>query len=284
LFGLWAAMGIELLARSAVASVSSTLLAEPDKEQKNLLYALNIRSDSAKVKTIGIKQVSAMCSELFDGKFTTDDKKILDALSDRRNEELHTGGLPFESYPPSQWLFPFYRACKSLSECQGKTLEDLLGATESANAESVLAENRHQIEKSVHDEISKHKKTFNALSELEKANVRSNAARIALINSFKKQHMCKCPACESNAGVTGVAIGEEKVSQEYGIIVVRQPISPTGFSCAACNLTLNGYAQLEVVGLAGRYTRSRRYSPEAYYGFDEELEQDPEPMSEYNNE
>ncbi|MEO9870942.1 hypothetical protein [Ekhidna sp.] len=38
------ALGLELLARSAVAKVSPTLLAEPDKEHQNLLHALNLGS------------------------------------------------------------------------------------------------------------------------------------------------------------------------------------------------------------------------------------------------
>jgi hypothetical protein len=36
-FGLWCAMGLELLARAAIASISPTLLADPDHNQKNLL-------------------------------------------------------------------------------------------------------------------------------------------------------------------------------------------------------------------------------------------------------
>jgi hypothetical protein len=41
LFGLWCSLGLELLARAALASVSPTLLAEPDKEHRFLLHALN---------------------------------------------------------------------------------------------------------------------------------------------------------------------------------------------------------------------------------------------------
>lgn len=47
LFGLWCSMGLELLARAALASVSPTLLAEPNSDHKFLLHALN--RGSAKV-------------------------------------------------------------------------------------------------------------------------------------------------------------------------------------------------------------------------------------------
>jgi hypothetical protein len=40
--GLWCSFGLELLARAAVASVSPTLLAEPDRDHQNLLHALGV--------------------------------------------------------------------------------------------------------------------------------------------------------------------------------------------------------------------------------------------------
>ena len=44
-FGLWCSLALELLARAAVASVSPTLLAEPDNEHRFLLHALNRGSE-----------------------------------------------------------------------------------------------------------------------------------------------------------------------------------------------------------------------------------------------
>jgi hypothetical protein len=59
----------------------------------------------------------------------------------------------------------------------------------------------------------------------------------------------KCPACNGTAIIKGNAFGKEVVTDEGGDILVRQAISPTLFSCAACQLKLEGYAELEVCDL-----------------------------------
>ena len=57
LFGLWAALGLELLARSAVSHVSPTLLADPDRDHKQLLHALGRGSERVPKKSLGSAQV-----------------------------------------------------------------------------------------------------------------------------------------------------------------------------------------------------------------------------------
>jgi hypothetical protein len=44
-FGLWCSLGLELLARTALASISPTLLAEPHPEHKNLLHVIHKESE-----------------------------------------------------------------------------------------------------------------------------------------------------------------------------------------------------------------------------------------------
>ena len=50
-FGLWCSMGLELLARAAIANFSPTLLAEPDREQQNILHALGLGSSKSNKKS-----------------------------------------------------------------------------------------------------------------------------------------------------------------------------------------------------------------------------------------
>ena len=52
-FGLWCAFGLELLARAALASVSPTLLAEPDDDHKHLLHSLGRGAERSSGKSIG---------------------------------------------------------------------------------------------------------------------------------------------------------------------------------------------------------------------------------------
>jgi hypothetical protein len=97
-FGLWCSLGLEILARTALASISPTLLAEPDREHKYLLHALGRGSERTPRKSIGAVQVLSLCLDLFP-EFTKDELTASLALVNRRNEELHSGGFSIRSVP-----------------------------------------------------------------------------------------------------------------------------------------------------------------------------------------
>lgn len=117
-FGLWCAFGLELLARAALSSVSPTLLAEPADDHKHLLHSLGRGVGHSSGKSIGSSKVFSLCKTLFDN-FREEERLICIALLNRRNDELHTGGAPFDEYPTSDWLDGFYRACNSLASALG---------------------------------------------------------------------------------------------------------------------------------------------------------------------
>jgi hypothetical protein len=89
LFGLWCSLGLELLARSSIASVSPVLLADSDASQRSILYALNRAPAGASPKSISTVQVFNLCRLLFPGFSDADLKPVL-ALMNRRNEELQS--------------------------------------------------------------------------------------------------------------------------------------------------------------------------------------------------
>jgi hypothetical protein len=281
LFGLWAALALELLARSAVSNVNPTLLAKPDSEHKYLLHALGRGSERIPRLSLGSAEVLNLCQTLVD-KFTEDDKKLCNALINRRNEELHSGSSAFEEYPSAQWLSGFYRACKILCESQNKTLEDLIGTEEAKIALQTLIGKRTEIEAVVKSKIAAHKKVFESKPEEDRTSAILNAEKTASELSWKGAHKTKCPACGCSASFTGIAYGKEQVTHADGEIVVRQPVSPRTFSCSACSLTLASYAELDVCGLGGRYSKRSHYSPEDYYGM--VVPEDDVPDVEYNNE
>jgi hypothetical protein len=110
-FGLWCAMGLELLARSAVSKVSPTLLAEPDKEHHHLLHALNLGSVKIQRKSIATIHVLSLCQTLI-AEFTEAEFKVASAIINRRNEELHSGGVAFDEYPTQHWIQGFINVAK----------------------------------------------------------------------------------------------------------------------------------------------------------------------------
>lgn len=281
LFGLWAALGLELLARSALASVSPTLLAEPDRDHRFLLHALGRGSERVPRRSLSSVQVLQLCLTLFD-EFSDEERSVATAIINRRNEELHSGTCAFEEYPSSKWLAGFYRACKALCQCQGKELADLFGDDEAENAEALLGEQRTELKGQVESRIAVHRKIFEAKASEEQQSARDAAEKKASELSSRRYHKTECPACNSAASISGEAYGRETVSHEDGNVVVRQPVSPLGLNCTACGLKLSGHAELDVAGLGGRHIRTSIYSPEEYFGL---VDPDSfEPDLEYDNE
>ncbi len=279
LFGFWCSLGLELLARAAIASVSPALLAEPDPDHKNLLQALKLAPESGPRKSLPIARVLNLCRTLFSN-FSEDDRTVALALANRRNDELHSGVSAFTEYPSKEWLAGFYRACRSLTDAMGETLESLFGKAEADVANDVLSQSQAEVKSKVMQLIADHAKLFSAKNP-EDQKVAAEAARIEGEQlSHKRHHRVTCPACGSVATVQGEPFGPEKVLHEEGSILVRQAVSPRLFSCPACSLKLQGYAELAVAGVGGQYTRTTTFSPDDYYGLIDPENFDPSPYVE----
>jgi hypothetical protein len=276
-YGLWCSLGLELLARAALASVSPTLLAEPDRDHQNLLHALGVGPKLLAPKSISVSQVFSQCQGLF-ANFTKEDFVASMALINRRNAELHSAEAAFDNFPSKQWLPSFYHSCSSLAEVLGETLESLLGAEQARIATEVLQQSRDSAIGRVKAAIAAYEKVFNEKAPVE----RQAAADIARAETAKlvheRHHKVVCPACASDAVVQGDAFGPERLDHEDGDIVVRQSVSPRVFNCSACGLRLTGYAEIDVAELGGMYTRRTTFTPEEYYGL---IDPETADMSEY---
>jgi hypothetical protein len=295
LFGLWCSFGLELLARAAIASISPTLLAEPDPDHKFLLQALNRAPKQAPRKSIAITRVLGLCRVLFD-KFSDDDFTIANALINRRNDELHSGTGAFAEYPPSQWLAGFYHACASLTSSMGESLQSLFDSDTADAASKMLEENRNDVRQRVESKIAAHRRVFEAKPTEEQEAAKQQASEEGKTLSHERNHRVECPACRCTATVQGDEFGPERINTTEDCIEIRQSIAPRSFRCTACGLLLAGYGELEVAGVGGYYTRTISCSAEEYYGlvdletFDAEefihqyLSDHPGFFAEYDNE
>jgi hypothetical protein len=263
-FGLWCAMGLELLARAAVSHVSPTLLAEPDRDHQNLLHALNLGSAKSKKKSIGMIQVISLCQTLIP-EFTESNFKIASAIINRRNEEVHTGAAAFEEYPTQKWIAGFYKCCQILSEFQGESLKSLFGNDIQKEAKIILTEIKEEVLGKTKSSIAAHKKVFSSkdpeLQETLKITAQENGDKLA----HRGYHRVECPACSCTSTVIGETYGKDTIENTEDEIIVRQSILPTKFNCIACELKLSGYNSLSAAGIANHYTRRQNYSPEEYY-------------------
>lgn len=286
-YGLWCSLGLELLARAAVASVSPVLLAEPVSDHKHLLHALGVTKLSAP-QSISVAQVLALCQSLF-ADFTAEDAVASKALINRRNAELHSGEAAFDSYHSKQWLPGFYHSCSFLAKALGETLESVLGAAQATVAAEVLKQSREDVLGRVKSSIAAYKKVFDGKSTDEQQAAAADAQKRTEQLVHERHHKVECPACGCNAVVEGDAFGPEKIDHEEGQIILRQSVSPRAFNCFACGLKLTGYADLDAAELGGIYTRRTSVSPDVYYGLidpeniDEYLAENYQP-DEYDNE
>jgi hypothetical protein len=212
-FGLWCSLGLELLGRAALASVSPTLLAHPQPDMANLLHALK-QKEISKPRSVNTAQVFSLCKVVFN-EFTDQDLNICNALINQRNAELHSGSEAFDEYGTSEWLVGFYHASQSLCSAMKRTLVDLFGKEEAEFAEQLLTENRDELIKRVKGLISDRKKYFEALSSEEKTRLGSAAEHSASELSVKRHHKVACPACGCAATVQGIPFGKEHVRACY---------------------------------------------------------------------
>jgi hypothetical protein len=289
-FGLWCAMGLELLARAAVSKISPTLLAEPDSEHKQLLHALNLGSEKVPRKSINTSQVLKLCQILVSD-FTSDDAKAATAIINCRNDELHTGSSAFMIYTAQKWIAGFYRCCQTLTKFLDYDLVDLLGEDEAEIAAKVLSQAEADVRQMVNSKVAAHKRVFDSRSQEEKDILFAESEKKLSQLVYLRHHRVSCPSCSGPATVQGDRFGRESRDDDEDEVVVRQSILPSSFTCDNCNLTLNGYAELCVVGLGDPYTRTTRYSPESYYGMVAEDQIDAiveerihDMFSEYDNE
>lgn len=263
-FGLYCALGLELLARSAVASVSPTLLAEPDKDHQNLLHALNLGSAKTQRKSISVVQVLSLCQHLIT-EFTETNFKIAKAIVNRRNEEVHSGAAAFDEYPTQQWIAGFYKCCKILTEFQGESLNTVFGEEIQAEAELILEEIEEEVIGKTKGLIAAHKKVFENKDEEVQNTLKEEAIKTGTALASRGYHRVDCPACGCVATVFGEPYGKQRLEHTVEEIIVRQSILPTKFSCKACELKLTGYSSLKAADIANHYTRTNWYTPEEYY-------------------
>ena len=263
-FGLWCAMGLELLARSSVAKFSPTLLAEPDRDHKYLLIALDLGSAKVSRKSIATNQVLSLCKTLITD-FTDEQFKVASALTGRRNEELHSGSAAFSEYTPQKWIAGFYKCCKILAESQDESLTSLFGDEEAKIADNIITEVEGKVIEKIKSLIAAHKKVFDGKEESERELLKQDSEKQGEILSHRKHHRVNCPSCQCVATVQGDSYGREQVEHDENTIIVRQSVIPTKFVCTACGLKLNGYGELSSANVADHFTHRIHYSPEEYY-------------------
>jgi hypothetical protein len=213
LFGLWCSLGLEFLMRAAVASVSPTLLAEPDQQHRFLLHALNRGAANTPARSVSTAQVIALCRTLFK-EFSDQDATACHALANRRNDELHTGVAAFEEFQPKHWLAAFYRSCDSLATVLGESLKSLFGTAEAGVARKIIDQVRQDVKQRVESAIAAHRRVFLDKPEEERLVIATQVAADAEKSAYERHHKVSCPSCGCVATVQGKVFGRSNVTHD----------------------------------------------------------------------
>jgi hypothetical protein len=252
----------ELLARAALAQVSSTLLADP-KDWNNLYHALGYEPKASKFipRSIDIATVLSRLREILPS-FTPELEGFGVIHMSRRNDELHSGSSPFDSIATSAWLPAFYEACEVLLVSMGSSLALFLGKQEAQLAGMMIAAARDETAKAVLKLVQAHKTVW---ADKGKEEQKKLAAQASTWATRHDGHRVKCPACGSDALVFGAAIAASLKTIKGDRITQTQQYLPAKFECTACGLKIGGYSHLNACGLGDTYTATFTYDAAEYY-------------------
>ena len=263
-FGLASTFVLEFLARAALGRVSPALLADQknSKDWSNLYFALGHtpKEERFRPKSIAVTEVIARLGMVIPD-FTEELVKFSNEHIGHRNEELHSGTAPFDGLRTG-WLAKFYDACMVLLASLGEPLETLLGEEESRVATAVVQAARDTSAKSVLKAIAEHKNDWLASSETDREKAVAQASTWA---TRQAGHRVACPACGSDALLTGTPFSEPVRRLDGDLIVETQEYLPSKFECIACRLKISGLSQLTACDLGSAFKRTSTYDAADYY-------------------
>jgi hypothetical protein len=261
LFPFWASLTLEFLARAALARVHPVLLADP-RGDESILYAFGYPAKAP--VSVPMKTVVSRCKVTVKG-FTDQESKVALSLSQRRNDELHTGHPAFEDFPTKLWLGDFFRTSKLLLIHQGKSLEDLFGLEEATAAETMISAVDKKIKAESIKIFKRAEKEFDKLPEGEKSRKRFLGSKEAQKRLSSSGGLAPCPACEARALITGQVVSKSEPRLEEDDIVIDTIILPTNLRCYSCDLELPTHGSLHALDLGGQFTHESRIRAVEYY-------------------
>jgi hypothetical protein len=282
LFPFWSILGLELLGRAVLAAIHPALLADP-REPDNIFFAFGI-SSGQRPRSITARTVFKRCTKVIDD-FTDKDANTAIGLIEFRNEELHGGGTPFDSLGTAVWLADYYRICQLLLQGLDRELDDLFGQEQAKAAQIMIDGVAERLISEANEEVALARRSFEALPKAEQRRRRKAAATRVLSKKQKawEPHRMgktvKCPACDSQAWITGEFVRSGKPVASEDVITHEIVKIPTYLECLACGLGLDGHGRLHAIGLGGLYTGEMQEDPISYFGI--EFEPSEEDLAKY---
>jgi hypothetical protein len=230
-YALWSSLSLEFLARAALANVSPALLSENDKSWSSLYSSLGFTPIEEKFspKSIAISEVLKRLTVILPD-FAKEHESFGIQHTGRRNAELHSGEAAFEGIKGSSWQPRFYQTCAVILASMDMTLEEFVGSEEAAVASEMIAAAADESAKAVKGDIEAHKKVWLGKTEGDRSTL---TAQSLVWAQRQTGHRVECPACGSQALVTGTPVAAPVRKLEDDQITEKQEYLPNQFECPA---------------------------------------------------
>jgi hypothetical protein len=249
---LWASLALELLAKTALARVSPLLIAEPTEDGTNLLIASGLIKGDARFTSVRAKTLFTRCQKAFRPFNLTEARAITNA----RNEYLHSSGVGFTVIPQQVWWPKFWAQAAVLVAALDKEVEEFVGSDREGVVTNYLAQNEKNVEHRTETLIERARQR---LLQYREGTLSARVAAEWKIGrdrsvGLSHQRIETCPACQSEGllegeEVTNTQVERHQIDEDDFELIVTLTVDADYFSCQTCQLVLDGYELIERAGL-----------------------------------
>lgn len=273
-YQLWLSLALELLGKAALSSIHPSLVADPTHlESMFAASGFNVGTD---IKTIPAKALYIRLGHL-SKRFDTKVKDFCDAISLRRNAELHSGEVPFQGMRLEAWESRFWHAAQIVLDLLNSSLEEWIGIDRAKAPKKLVQEAAAAAIHAAIERVTQAREHFSKRPKRDReAAIRESMTRHsfhypALFTlASDSEWEVECPACQARAFIAGVSYGEEVLEEEPGDSgweeAVEKYYGGEEFRCPVCDLHLDSRTEIAAVGLDPDHmeveTRVREYEPD----------------------
>ena len=273
-YQLWLSLALELLGKSALANIHPSLVVDPTHSRS--LFAASGVVVSSDIKTIGAGTLFERLGHL-SKYFDKNVREFCDAISLRRNAELHSGELPFQQMRLEAWEGRFWHAAQIILDLLSSSLEEWLGADRAKAPKQIVEEAAEALQEAAKLRVSQAREHFLALPKKQRDEVlllskTKHAFHYPKLFRLIAEHEWEvgCPACAGRAFFAGDKFWEEVLDTIAGAESWEEEVEKTygaeEFRCPTCNLHLDSRDEIEAVGLDPDHTevetREREFEPD----------------------
>lgn len=247
---LWASLGLELLAKWALAKTSRVLVVDPEHGGGEQLYnALGLKESPGHV-TVTATTAFKRCDALY----KSFDANAAKRFSDARNEYVHGFEFPIMHLPDNVWWSQYWSLVSVLLAAHALDPSSLVGYSRASMVEEHLEENSHWLEQRAASLIESAKLNLRRFeSDLMSAKESDKWKSVgSLTAGMRYTSSVKCPAC----GHPGTVEGDDMNSftagptvDSFGDRFYEVGFSGDYFSCETCHLVLDSWNLILKAGL-----------------------------------